>query len=290
MLFAMRHNVRMKNSSLARSILMNDGWSIPQIGLGVFQMPDDEVEAGVLAAIDVGYRHFDTARIYRNEEGLGRALRSSGLPRDEFFVTTKLWNREQGTDSARQALHLSLRKLQLEYVDLYLIHWPAPARGLALESWQTLIALRDEGLIRSIGVSNFLPEHLDELVQSTGIVPAVNQVELHPAFQQADLREVHASLGVVTEAWGPLGQGKYDLAEMPVLATLARTYDRSVHAIALRWHLQCGTVVIPKTSSPSRMIDNASLEGFELTPDDMAAIADADRNARGGTHPLEGNW
>ncbi len=269
---------------------MNDGMRIPQIGLGVFQMPDDEVEAHVLEAIDVGYRHFDTARIYRNEEGLGRALRSSGLPREEFFVTTKLWNREQGADSARQALELSLSKLQLDVVDMYLIHWPAPARGLAVQSWETLIAMREEGLIRSIGVSNFLPEHLDQLVTATGVIPAVNQVELHPAFQQGALRSLHERSGITTQAWGPLGQGRYDLAQLPVLASLAQKYDRSVQAITLRWHLQLGTVVIPKTSKRSRMIENATIEDFALTDDEMAEVQAADRDQRGGTHPLDGNW
>lgn len=280
----------MENSSLTRTVQMNDGRSIPQIGLGVFQMSDDDVQAHVLDAIEVGYRHFDTARIYRNEEGLGRALASSGLARDHFFVTTKLWNREQGTSSARQALELSLSKLQLDTVDLYLIHWPAPARGRALESWRTLIELRDEGLIRSIGVSNFLPEHLDNLIEETGVVPAVNQVELHPAFQQPTLRGAHEDRGIVTQAWGPLGQARYELAGIPIIRALAEKHGRSPQAIALRWHIQCGTVVIPKTSQRARMIDNAALEDIVLTDAEMADIAAADRDERGGTHPIDGNW
>ncbi len=267
-------------------LTLNDGRSIPQLGLGVFLVDPAEAERIVSDALEVGYRHIDTAMIYKNEEGVGRAIAKSGIPREELFITTKLWNSDQGTDSARAALDTSLSKLGLDYVDLYLIHWPAPKYGKHVESWQTLVELRETGKARSIGVSNFMQTHLDDLAQASDVVPVVNQVELHPAFQQRELRAFQEPRGTLTEAWGPLGQGKYELAELPGLAEIAERHGKSVQQVAIRWHLQEGIIVFPKTTKRSRMIENADVFDFELSADEMATIAAADRDQRVGAHPL----
>lgn len=267
-------------------LTLNDGRSIPQLGLGVFLVDPAEAERIVSDALEVGYRHIDTAMIYKNEEGVGRAIAKSGIPREELFITTKLWNSDQGTDSARAALDTSLSKLGLEYVDLYLIHWPAPKYGRHVESWQTLVELRETGKARSIGVSNFMQTHLDDLAQASDVVPVVNQVELHPAFQQRELRAFQEPRGILTEAWGPLGQGKYELAELPGLAEIAERHGKTVQQVAIRWHLQEGIIVFPKTTKRSRMIENADVFDFELSADEMATIAAADRDQRVGAHPL----
>jgi len=267
-------------------LTLNDGRTIPQLGLGVFLVDPAEAERIVTDALEVGYRHIDTAMIYKNEEGVGRAIASSGIPREELFITTKLWNSDQGTDSARAALDTSLLKLGLDYVDLYLIHWPAPKYGKHVESWQTLVELRSSGKARSIGVSNFMQTHLDDLAQVSDVVPVVNQVELHPAFQQRELRAFQEPRGTLTEAWGPLGQGKYELAELPGLAEIAERHGKSVQQVAIRWHLQEGIIVFPKTTKRERMIENADVFDFELSPDEMATIAAADRDQRVGAHPL----
>ncbi|MGV8969164.1 MAG: aldo/keto reductase [Microbacteriaceae bacterium] len=268
------------------SITLNDGTSIPQLGLGVFLVEPDEAERIVSDAFEVGYRHIDTARIYKNEEGVGRAIASSGLSRDEMFITTKLWNSDQGAELTRPALEASLEKLGLDRVDLYLIHWPSPKHGKHVEAWQALIELRDAGLATSIGVSNFMPTHLDDLFDATDVVPSVNQVELHPAFQQRDLRAFQESRGIHTEAWGPLGQGKYELSELPGFADIARSHGKSVQQIAIRWHLQEGLIVFPKTSNRERMIENGNVFDFELSADEMATIAACDQDLRVGSHPL----
>ncbi len=267
-------------------LTLNDGRSIPQLGLGVFLVDPAEAERIVTEALEVGYRHIDTAMIYKNEEGVGRAIANSGIPRDELFITTKLWNSDQGTDSARAALDTSLEKLGLDYVDLYLIHWPAPKYGKHVESWQTLVELQAAGGARSIGVSNFMKAHLDDLAAASDVVPAVNQVELHPAFQQRELRKYQEPRGTLTEAWGPLGQGKYELAELPGFASIAERHGKTVQQVAIRWHLQEGVIVFPKTTKRERMIENADVFDFELTADDMATIAAADRDQRVGAHPL----
>lgn len=267
-------------------LTLNDGRTIPQLGLGVFLVDPAEAERIVSEALEVGYRHIDTAMIYKNEEGVGRAIASSGIPREELFITTKLWNSDQGTDSARAALDTSLSKLGLDYVDLYLIHWPAPKYGKHVESWQTLVELRSSGKARSIGVSNFMQTHLDDLAQVSDVVPVVNQVELHPAFQQRELRAFQEPRGTLTEAWGPLGQGKYELAELPGLAEIAERHGKSVQQVAIRWHLQEGIIVFPKTTKRERMIENADVFDFELSADEMATIAAADRDQRVGAHPL----
>lgn len=272
------------------SLTLNTGDSIPQLGVGVFKVDDDICEQVVLDALEVGYRHIDTAMIYRNEGAVGRAIAKSGIPRDELFVTTKLWNSDQGTDSAAQALQTSLDLLGLNYVDLYLIHWPAPLRDQFVETWLVLEDLHRAGLTKAIGVSNFQKEHLERVLEAGSIVPAVNQVELHPAFQQRDLRAFQEPLGILTEAWGPLGQAKYELAELPGLADIATAHGKSIAQVVLRWHLQEGIIVFPKSSKRERLQENLDVFDFELSADDMSAIAAMDADRRVGTHPDDGNW
>ncbi|MCA1943020.1 MAG: aldo/keto reductase [Yonghaparkia sp.] len=267
-------------------LTLHDGTSIPQFGLGVWQVDDDVAERVVSEAIEVGYRHIDTARVYKNETGVGRAIATSGIPRDELFITTKLWNSDQGRDTARAALEASLERLGLEQVDLYLIHWPAPKYGKHVETWEALIELREAGLTRSIGVSNFLQTHLDDLAAATDVVPVVNQIELHPAFQQRELRAFQEARGIRTESWSPLGSGNYDLAELPGFAAIAARHGKSVQQIAIRWHLQEGLIVFPKTTRRERLIENADVFDFELSADEMATIAACDRDQRVGAHPL----
>jgi len=265
-------------------LTLNDGNRIPQLGLGVFLVEPDEAERIVSDAFEVGYRHIDTARIYKNEEGVGRAIAGSGIARDELYITTKLWNSDQGADTARGALEASLERLGLDYVDLYLIHWPAPKYGKHAESWEALIALKEAGLAKSIGVSNFMESHLTD-IDASGVVPVVNQVELHPAFQQRGLRAFQEPRGTLTESWGPLGQGKYELAELAGLAEIAERHGKTVQQIAIRWHLQEGIIVFPKTTKRERMIENADVFDFELSADEMATLAAADKGMRVGAHP-----
>ncbi|MEX2441182.1 MAG: aldo/keto reductase [Pontimonas sp.] len=274
----------------APELTLNSGYTIPQLGLGVFRVAQDDAQRVVAEALEIGYRHIDNAAVYRNEEGAGRALAESGIPREELFVTTKLWNTEQGAEAPRPALEESLRKLGLDYVDLYLIHWPAPQRNLYVESWQALERLRDEGLVRSIGVSNFEPEHLDRLAQHSAVLPAVNQVELHPAFQQRTLRDFQEPRGILTQAWGPLGQAKYPLEDMPGLANLAAKHSKTLAQVVLRWHLHEGLIVFPKTTKTERLVENFDVSDFELDADDMAKMRAMDQGMRVGTHPNEGNW
>ncbi|MEL0256356.1 MAG: aldo/keto reductase [Pontimonas sp.] len=280
----------MKTPDGQLSLTLNTGDSIPQLGLGVFKVEDDICEQIVLDALEVGYRHIDTAMIYRNEAAVGRAIAKSGIPRDELFVTTKLWNSDQGADTTADALATSLELLGLDYVDLYLIHWPAPLRDEYVASWLALEGLHREGLVKAIGVSNFEPEHLERVLEEGTIVPAINQVELHPAFQQRKLRAFQEPRGIITEAWGPLGQGKYDLAELPGLQDIAESQGKSIQQIVLRWHLQEGVVVFPKTVRKERMIENLSVFDFELSEAEMEAMAAMDADRRVGTHPMDGNW
>ena len=280
----------MKIPSGQLSLTLNTGDQIPQLGLGVFKVDDDVCEQIVLDALEVGYRHIDTAMIYRNEAAVGRALAKSGIPRDELFVTTKLWNSDQGTDTTAAALQTSLDLLGLEYVDLYLIHWPAPLRDTFVESWLVLEDLYRQGLAKAVGVSNFEPEHLERILEAGSLVPAINQVELHPAFQQRKLRAFQEPQGIITEAWGPLGQGKYDLADLPGLRELAEAKGKSIQQVVLRWHLQEGVVVFPKTIRKERMIENLSVFDFELSANEMAQMAALDQGKRVGTHPEDGNW
>lgn len=269
---------------------MNSGYSIPQLGLGVFLVDADDAERVVADALEVGYRHIDNAAIYGNEEGVGRALTQSGIARDELFITTKLWNSDQGRTEPRQALETSLEKLQLDYVDLYLIHWPAPKRDRYVESWLALEELRDAGLARSIGVSNFEPEHLDRIAEHSSVIPAVNQVECHPTLQQRELRALHEQRGILTEAWGPLGQGKYDLDELTGLSDIARVHGKTLQQVVLRWHIQEGTIVFPKTTKRNRLEENIDVFDFELDADQIATMRALDSGMRVGTHPNDGNW
>ncbi len=274
---------------LVPDITLNDGTSIPQLGLGTYRLDDDSAYRVTSEALEIGYRHIDTATIYKNERGVGKAIRESGIPRDDLYITTKLWNGDQ--PKARDAISSSLDRLGLEHVDLYLIHWPAPERGTYIEAWRALEHLKDDGLTTSIGVSNFLPEHLDALKVVSDTVPVLNQVELHPLLQQTELRAVHAERGIATESWGPLGHGSVDLAaEAPLLAVIAEAHGKSVAQVVLRWHVQEGLIVFPKTSHKERLLENISIFDFHLSDDDMDSIRALDRNQRVGTHPLDGNW
>ncbi|RAG84944.1 aldo/keto reductase [Streptacidiphilus pinicola] len=269
------------------AVTLNNGVEIPQLGFGVFQVPDDETTAAVSAALEAGYRSIDTAAIYGNETGVGRALAASGLPREELFVTTKLWNADQGYDAALRAFDASTAKLGLDVVDLYLIHWPTPARDRYLDSWRALERLVDEGRVRAAGVSNFQPAHLQRLIDHGGLVPAVNQVELHPGLQQAELRAFHARHGIATEAWSPLAQGA--VLKDPAITGIATRTGKSPAQVVLRWHLQLGNIVIPKSVTPARIRQNLDVFDFDLTAEDMAAIAATDRELRTGPHPDQFN-
>ncbi|WP_082126576.1 aldo/keto reductase [Allosalinactinospora lopnorensis] len=257
---------------------------MPQLGFGVFQVPDAEAETTVATAIEAGYRSIDTATLYQNEAGTGRGIAASGLPREELFVTTKLWNTDQGYDSTLRAFDTSLAELGMDYVDLYLIHWPAPARGSYVDTWRAFERIHSEGRAKAIGVSNFQPAHLQRLFEASGIVPAVNQIELHPRLQQAELREFHAANGIATEAWGPLGRGK-GLLDDPALTRVAGKHGVSPAQVALRWSVQLGTIVIPKSVTPSRIRENIHVFGFKLDEEDMAAIADMHTGVRIGPDP-----
>jgi diketogulonate reductase-like aldo/keto reductase len=256
---------------------------IPQLGFGVFQIPPRETEEVVARALHVGYRHIDTAAAYRNEGPVGQAIHASGLDRGEVFVTTKCWNDDHGHDKARAAFKQSLERLELEYLDLYLIHWPAPAHDLYVETWQALIELQSEGFIRAIGVSNFQPEHLERLVSETGVTPAINQVELHPYFQQAGLRHEHDELDIVTEAWSPLGQG-LELKD-PVIVEIAHAHAKTPAQTIIRWHTQLGNVVIPKSVTPERIVENFDVFDFQLSGAEMDAIRALDAGRRIGPDP-----
>lgn len=266
-------------------IPLNDGNNIPQLGFGVFKVDPAGTERIVSEALEVGYRHIDTAAVYGNEEGVGRAIAASGIPRDELFITTKLWNSEQGTGTSRAALETSLEKLGLDYVDLYLIHWPRPDLDRYVDTFTVMEQLRNEGLTRSIGVSNFHQPHLQRILDETDTVPAVNQIELHPAFAQRELRAFQEPLGIHTEAWGPLGQGKYDLfSEQPVVDAAA-AHGVTPAQVVIRWHLQQGIIVFPKSSTRARMAENFDVFGFELTDAEMDAVNGLDRGLRVGADP-----
>nr|WP_240969388.1 aldo/keto reductase [Streptomyces sp. HNM0575] len=257
---------------------------MPQLGFGVYKVPEDETQSVVAYALEVGYRSIDTAALYRNEAGTGRALSASGIPREELFVTTKLWNTDQGHDDALRAFDTSLSKLGLDYVDLYLIHWPLPARDLYVETWRALEKIYAEGRARAIGVSNFQPAHLRRLTQESDVVPAVNQIELHPRLQQRELRAFDAGLGVATEAWSPLGRGN-GVLEDPVVARIAEKHGRSAAQVVLRWHIQLGNVVIPKSSTPSRIRENLDVFDFQLDGTDLADMETLETGVRVGPDP-----
>ncbi|MFB6899871.1 aldo/keto reductase [Streptomyces hydrogenans] len=269
------------------TVTLNNGVEIPQLGFGVFQVPDEETTAAVSSALEAGYRSLDTAAIYGNEAGVGKALAASGISREELFVTTKLWNADQGHDATLRAFDDSLAKLGLDYVDMYLIHWPTPARDLYKETWKAIEKLVADGRVRTAGVSNFQPDHLKRLIDGADLVPAVNQVELHPGLQQNELRAVHAELGIATEAWSPLAQGAV-LGDEAV-TVIAGRHGKSPAQVVLRWHLQLGNIVIPKSVTPERIRQNLDVFDFTLTDDEMAALAGLDRDLRTGPHPDQFN-
>ncbi|MEU6512924.1 aldo/keto reductase [Streptomyces sp. NPDC046978] len=271
-------------SSKVPPIILNNGVAMPQLGFGVWQVPDDEAQSAVATALEAGYRSIDTAAIYGNEEGVGRAVAASGIPRKDLFVTTKLWNADHGYDPALRALDVSLEKLGLEYVDLYLIHWPLPSRGKYVETYQAMEKINAEGRANAIGVSNFLPEHLRTLIAHTSLIPAVNQIELHPHMQQHAAREYHAQQGITTEAWSPLGQGR-GLLEIPAIIAIAQKHNRTPAQIVLRWHIQLGNVVIPKSVTPVRIWENIEVFDFSLDTEDMAAISALNEDRRLGPDP-----
>ncbi|HYG42294.1 MAG TPA: aldo/keto reductase [Bordetella sp.] len=265
------------------ALKLNDGNSIPQLGLGVWQVPNNEAARCVKEALGAGYRLIDTAAIYGNEAGVGEGLRASGLGRKDMFITTKLWNDRHGYDQAQQAMDESLGKLGLAYVDLYLIHWPVAGSDKYLDAWRALVAMKEDGRARSIGVSNFPQAQLQRLIDETGVAPAVNQVELHPGFAQRPLRAFHAEQGIATEAWSPLGQGT--VMQDKTLTALAEKYGKSVAQVTLRWHLQNGLIAIPKSITPARIRANIDVLDFELSADDMNAIDNLPEGARLGPDP-----
>ncbi|MEA2495426.1 MAG: 2,5-diketo-D-gluconate reductase, partial [Thermoleophilaceae bacterium] len=257
--------------------------AIPQLGFGVFQVPPEDTVEVVTRALATGYRHIDTASAYRNEAQVGQAIRASGLDRGDIFVTTKCFNDDHGHEEARQAFQRSLARLELDYVDLYLIHWPVPSRDRYVETWRAFIELRDAGLVRAIGVSNFQPAHLARIIEETGETPAVNQVELHPYFQQVGLRREHADRGIVTEAWSPLAQGA--VLDDPVITGLAGQHGKTPAQVVLRWHLQLGNVVFPKSVTPERIAENLDVFDFHLSAREMEEIEALDRGERIGPDP-----
>jgi 2,5-diketo-D-gluconate reductase A len=265
------------------TVTLSDGVEIPQLGYGVFQIPPDETQRAVETALEAGYRHIDTAAAYRNERGVAAGIAASGVPRGEIFITTKLWNTEQGFDSTLAAFERSTEALDTDHVDLYLIHWPIPARDLYLDTWRAFERIHGEGGTRSIGVSNFRVADLERLQEEAETMPTVNQIELHPLLQQAELRAWHAEHGIATEAWSPLAQG--EVLEDETLMTVAAHHQKSVAQVILRWHLQLGNVVIPKSVTPERIRANLDLFDFELSEDDLAAIARLEAGHRTGPDP-----
>jgi len=266
-------------------VRLNNGIRMPQIGFGVFRIPDDQTERVVLEAIESGYRSIDTASLYGNEVGVGRAIAACGLPREELFVTTKLWNDDQGRERASAAFESSVNRLGLDHVDLYLIHWPKPSRDLYVQTWQALEKLYADGRVRAIGVSNFQMTHLDRIIAQTDVTPAVNQIELHPSLQQEHLRRYDHEHGITTVAWSPLGQA--ESIKDPVIGAIARRHDRTPAQVILRWHLQLGNVVIPKTTHTARMRENLGILDFMLDDEDLAAIRGLESGRRLGPDPDE---
>jgi 2,5-diketo-D-gluconate reductase A len=273
----------MTNATEVPVLTLHDGVEMPQLGFGVFQIPPEETQERVEEALAAGYRHVDTAAAYRNEAGVGAAIAAGGVRREDVFVTTKLWNSEQGYDSTLRAFEKSIERLGTGHVDLYLIHWPLPRRDLFLDTWRAFERIKEEGGARSIGVSNFRVEDLERLEAEAEQRPTVNQIELHPRLQQAELRAWHGDHDVVTEAWSPLAQG--DLLEDQTIETIAAHHERTPAQVILRWHLQVGNVVIPKSVTPERIRENFELFDFALSEDDMAAIERLDAGERVGPDP-----
>lgn len=265
------------------NLTLRDGIDIPQLGFGVFQVPPEETQGVVELAFDAGYRHIDTAAAYRNEKGVGAAIAASGLLREDFFVTTKLWNSQQGYDSTLAAFEASVGRLGFEYVDLYLIHWPVPTEDRFVDTWRAFERIHGEGRARTIGVSNFRIEDLERLERETEIQPTVNQIELHPRFQQGDLRAWHAEHGIATEAWSPLAQG--ELLSDEAIGGIAERHGKTPAQAILRWHLQIGNVVIPKSVTPQRIHENLDVFDFELSEGELVTIGDLDSGGRIGPNP-----
>lgn len=265
---------------------MNDGLLIPQLGFGVWNISERDVKDAVKQAIKTGYRHIDTAKAYNNEEGVGQGVAQCGIERKNIFLTTKVWNTDQGYDKTMQAFEESAKRLGVNAIDLYLIHWPVPARDLFVETWKALIRLKQENRVRSIGVCNFRIVDLERLIKETGVAPAINQVELHPQFQQKQLRIFHEKNNILTEAWAPLGRGQF--LDNPVLQKIAAEHHKTVAQIILRWHMEMGTVAIPKSQSPQRMAENFDIFDFQLTATNHDTIATLDRvDGRLGPDPSE---
>ncbi len=279
----------MTSGSTQPMITLNDGTHIPQLGFGTFKIDPAETQQVVETALEVGYRHIDTAMIYQNEAEVGAAVRASGIPRDEIYVTTKLWNDDQGADTALAAFDASMERLGLDYVDLYLVHWPCPAKDRYIESWKVLEEIRASGRAKSIGVSNFLVPHLTRLLAETDVKPVLNQIELHPAHQQPAVAEFCREAGIAVEAWGPLGQGKYPLFELPPVADAAEATGKTPAQVVLRWHLQRGNIVFPKSVDPARIAENFDVFNFTLSDEQMDAITALEREGRVSADPNEVN-
>jgi 2,5-diketo-D-gluconate reductase A len=262
---------------------LNDGREIPQIGFGVFQVPPEQTVDTVVHALNTGYRAIDTAAMYGNESEVAEAIARSGLDRSEVFVTTKLWNSDQGRDRAMRAFEQSLSRLGFHYVDLYLIHWPAPSLGLYVETWKAFTELQRDGRARSIGVSNFTVEHLERIIDDTGVVPSVNQIELHPRLQQPELRRFHSEHRIVTEAWSPLARGQ--AVRERALEEIADRHGRTPAQVILRWHVQLGSVIIPRSVNPSRIEENFRIFDFSLSDDEVQAVGELEESARVGPDP-----
>jgi 2,5-diketo-D-gluconate reductase A len=271
------------STSQVPNVPLRDAGEIPQLGFGVFQVPPEDTAEVVTQAFQAGYRHIDTAAGYENEAGVGQAFRASGLPREDVFITTKLANGDQGYEQGKAALRASLDKLELDYVDLYLIHWPIPSQDRYADTWRALIELQQDGLARSIGVSNFQPAHLRRIVDESGVTPSVNQIELHPRLQQPGLRREHADRGILTEAWSPLAQGA--VLQDPAITEIAEAHGKTPGQVVIRWHLQLGNVVIPKSVTPERIEQNFDVFGFELSEAQMQAIEALDAGERIGPDP-----
>jgi 2,5-diketo-D-gluconate reductase A len=266
------------------ALRMNNGVEIPQVGFGVFLVPDTETQAAVRTALEAGYRHIDTAKLYQNEAGVGAAIAESGIPRDELFVTTKVWNSEQGFDAAIASFEASMGRLGLDVLDLLLIHWPAPDLDRYVDTWRAFERLYADGRVRAIGASNFQTAHLRRLFDETSVVPAINQIELHPLLPQAELRAFHAEHGIVTEAWSPLARGGAVLSD-PLITSIAERVGKSPAQVILRWHVELGNVVIPKSVTPSRIRENLEVFDFSLTAEDLTAIAGLETGDRIGPDP-----
>jgi 2,5-diketo-D-gluconate reductase A len=268
---------------------LSDGNTIPQLGLGMWQLPDEEASKIVAHAFNVGYRSIDSAQIYHNESGLGQALAETELRREEIFITTKIWNSEQGYGKTLKSFDISMKKLGLEYLDLLLIHWPAPKLNQYLETWKTLIALQKEGRVRSIGVSNFNQDHLEKIINETSVIPVINQIEVHPYFQRKELRSFHDQYGIKTESWSPLGQGQ--IISNPVIGKIAESHRKSAAQVIIRWHLEQRLIAIPKSANLKRIQENFDVFDFSLNNEDMESIAKLDDPlGRIGPNPMTANF